>query len=195
MNQRPVWCNSSTINIKQLMRSWKSCQGLPVSTDWAIHERHFDDAGWARDEECDVDVDRDGERFILPVMPAYFSKSMNTLQRGTQNSSWNLVIVDEKTKLKVFEILSGETLYLRSKSVRACGMNPRRRRSNEMSVELVSNFQQSRDRMSREADEIEELEMWGEITSTKAWEMSEMNSLIEMGFSWHLIKWDQVSGA
>jgi hypothetical protein len=133
MNQRPVWCNSSTINIKQLMRSWKSCQGLPVSTDWAIHERHIDDAGWARDEECCVDVDRDGERFILPVMPAYFSKSMNTLQRGTQNSSWNLVIVDEKTKLKVFEILSGETLYLRSKSVRACGMNPRRRRSNEMS--------------------------------------------------------------
>ena len=58
-----------------------------MSTDWAIHERHLDDAGWALGEECVDVVDRDGERFILPVIPAYFSKSVKTLKRGTQNSS------------------------------------------------------------------------------------------------------------
>ena len=77
-------------------------------------------------------------------------------------------MVDENTKLKEFVMLTGEILYFRSKSVRICGINPRRRRSNETSDRLESSFQQSRDKMSRDAEATEELEMCGVMTSTKA---------------------------
>ena len=77
-------------------------------------------------------------------------------------------MVDEKTKLRDLEMLSGETLYFRNTLVRAFGMNPRRRRSNEMSVGAQSRFQQLRVRMSNDAEAREEVEMCGVMTSTKA---------------------------
>ena len=61
-------------------------------------------------------------------------------------------MVEEKTKLMVLVMMIGEMLNFRNRSVRSRGMNPRRRRSNENEEGSESNFQQSSDKMSCEAE-------------------------------------------